>query len=389
MSLLGIDIGTTGCKAAAFSEGGQILSSSYQEYQIQRPNQGWAELDSSEVWEKIKFVIKVVASDTLHDPITSLAVSSLGESLVPISHQGDILGLSMLNFDMRGEEFLDQIRDSFTDEHIYNITGNIFGSQYSLPKLMWLKKYQSDLYRRAFKFLLWGSFVQYKLGAEPVVDYSLANRTLLFDIKQKNWSQELSLLIEIDIDKLPKTVPSGIEIGKVSSKMAAELGLPKNVIIVSGAHDQCSCAVGCGVTEPEKAVFSMGTYLSITPVFNKLRSAGLMMVRGLNSEHHAVPGKYVCFIYNQAGSIVKWYRDTFASSESQSTEIYPRLFSELPDELSSVIVLPHFAITGPPSGAIRPGMAWVTSLYSVGFISGKVTSNKNLSSPSLLDLKIM
>jgi xylulokinase len=60
MSLLGIDVGTTGCKAAAFSEDGRILALHYEEHQIHKPKPGWAELDPQEVWDKVKIAIKNV-----------------------------------------------------------------------------------------------------------------------------------------------------------------------------------------------------------------------------------------------------------------------------------------------------------------------------------------
>jgi xylulokinase len=78
-----------------------------------------------------------------------------------------------------------------------------------------------------------------------------------------------------------------------------------------------------------------------------------MIARGLNTEHHAIPDRYVCFIYNQGGALVKWFRDTFATVEHRQAEaegrsIYPALFAEIPSEPSSVMVLPHFVPTGPP-----------------------------------------
>jgi xylulokinase len=78
-----------------------------------------------------------------------------------------------------------------------------------------------------------------------------------------------------------------------------------------------------------------------------------MIARGLNTEHHAVPGKYVTFIYNQGGALVKWFRDTFALAEHRQAraagrDVYADLFAELPDGPSGVLALPHFTTTGPP-----------------------------------------
>ena len=354
MSLLGIDVGTTGCKAAVFSEEGRLIASAYEEYDVQRPEPGWAELDAVEVWGKVKRTIREVVSSSTFDPVRALAVSSLGEAMVPVTEDRQVLGPSLLNFDARGEEYLESLGSTLDDERLYRINGNTLGNHYGLTKLKWIKEHQPDLYQRTYKFLLWGSFISCMLGAEPVVDYSLANRTLLFDIDRGTWSEEILELTELDHSKLPGTAPSGTEIGMVSNLVADELGLPANVAIVAGAHDQCANAVGCGVIVEGRAVYGMGTYICITPVFSKRREPAVMIERGLNTEHHAVPRQYVCFIYNQGGALVKWFRDTFAAVERRQAketgkDIYADLISEIPEGPSSVMVLPHFTTTGPPS----------------------------------------
>jgi xylulokinase len=202
--------------------------------------------------------------------------------------------------------------------------------------------------------LLWGSFISFMLGAQPVVDYSLANRTLLFDVDRQDWSEELLELAGLERQKLPDVAPSGTVIGSVSKRVAQELGLPAHVSIVTGAHDQCANAVGCGVIQEGHAVYGMGTFICITPVFSARREPAVMIERGLNTEHHAVPGRYVSFIYNQGGSLVKWFRDTFAAAERRQAaetgrDIYADLIAEIPPGPSGIVVLPHFTTTGPPA----------------------------------------
>jgi xylulokinase len=354
MSLLGIDVGTTGCKAAVFSEEGHILASAYEEYDIQRPRPGWAELDAADVWAKVKRTAGQVVPRSASDPVKALAVSSLGEAMVPVTEDRQVLGPSILNFDARGERYLAGLSSAVDDERLYRINGNTLGNHYGLTKLMWIKEHQPEVYERAYKFLLWGSFVPFMLGAEPTVDYSLANRTLLFDIDRKGWSEEMLELAGLDRAKLPDTAPSGTVIGTVADHVATELGLPSNVPIVTGAHDQCANAVGCGVIGEGLAMYGMGTFLCITPVFSERRGPAVMIERGLNTEHHAVPGHYVSFMYNQGGSQVKWFRDTFAAAERRQAEeagrdIYADLISEIPEGPGSVVVLPHFTTTGPPA----------------------------------------
>jgi len=353
MSLLGIDVGTTGCKAAAFSLEGRPLAAAYQEYDVQRPQPGWAELDAALVWEKVKSTIRAVALTSASDPIRALAVSSLGEAMVPVTADRQVLGPSILAFDGRGEAYLAALRSALDDERLYRISGNTLGNHFGLTKLMWIHEQQPGLYERTFRFLPWESFVSFMLGADPVVDYSLANRALLFDLEQETWSSQILGLAGLDRAKLPDAAPSATVIGTVSDHVARELGLPPGVAVVAGAHDQCANALGCGVIDEGHAMWGMGTFTCIVPVYGQRREPTAMIERGLNTEHHAAPGRYVSFIYNQGGSLVKWYRDTFAAAEHRlavesSNDVYPELFSEVPAGPSGLLVLPHFAATGPP-----------------------------------------
>jgi xylulokinase len=353
MNLLGIDVGTTGCKVALFSLQGEMLASAYREYDPQSPQAGWAQLDSAAIWEAVKAATRLVTTASPGAEIRAVSVSSLAEAVVPVSADRRILGPSLLNFDIRGEEFLAEMGALLPDEQLYAINGNTLGNHYGLTKLKWIRTHQSELYDQTYKFLQWSEFIAFMLGADPVVDYSLANRTLLFDIHKCDWSDALLEAAGLDRVKLPVTAPSGKIIGTVAAHIASELGLPPGVCIVSGAHDQCANAVGCGVIDSGSTVYGMGTYHCITPVFATQPDPRVMIARGLNTEHHAIPDRYVCFIYNQGGALVKWFRDTFASidhrkAEAEGRSIYPALFAEIPAEPSSVMVLPHFAPTGPP-----------------------------------------
>jgi len=354
MSLMGIDVGTSGVKAVVFTNKGYQIASAYKEYDFVRPAPGRAELDAVDVWAKARQVIKRCASESINDPIKAISFSSMGEAIVPVTSERRILGPSLNpNFDLRGEGYLPDLAAALDSSRLYDINGNTLGYNYSLVSLKWIKEHQPQIYEKADYFLLWGSFIPYMLGAEARVDYSLANRTLLFDLEQEDWSDELLAWAGLDRDKLAKTIPSGREIGRVSAHIAEDLGLPTGAILVSGAHDQCATALGCGVIEEGLATFGMGTFFNISPVFYTRRDTGLMLERGINTEHSAVPGLYISFLYNLGGALVKWYRDTFAAIEHDMVresggEIYADLFAEMPSDPSSVLVLPHFGPTGPP-----------------------------------------
>ena len=84
MSLLGIDVGTTGCKVISFREDGEVLAQAYREYPLIHPQPGWSELDGNVVWEKVSDGIREVASQTDTDPIEAISVASQGEAVTPV-----------------------------------------------------------------------------------------------------------------------------------------------------------------------------------------------------------------------------------------------------------------------------------------------------------------
>ncbi|HSM57535.1 MAG TPA: FGGY family carbohydrate kinase [Candidatus Sulfomarinibacteraceae bacterium] len=146
MSLLGIDVGATGCKVALVSHEGEMLAAAYGEYDLLSPRPGWAELDARTIWADIKEAIRSALATTSGTEVRALSVSSLGESVVPVSSDRQILGASLLNFDSRGEEFLPGLADLLPDERLYALNGNTLGNHYTLTKLKWIQIYQPELY---------------------------------------------------------------------------------------------------------------------------------------------------------------------------------------------------------------------------------------------------
>jgi xylulokinase len=352
MSLLGIDIGTSGCKAGAFSADGRCLANAYREYPTLHPQPGWAELDSRQVWQCVREVIAEAAAGTAGDPITALCVSSMGEAMVPVTRDRKILGASILSSDPRGAEYIQALKTQISQNDFYAINPNILGPNYSLPKLAWLREHDPDLFRQADLFLLWGDLVGFMLGTDPATSPSLANRTLLLDIRREDWSEKLLGLSGIAPEKLPRILPSGAVCGQVAPGQAQELGLPKNVQVVVGGHDQGCNALGAGIIQAGRAVCGLGSFECITPVFDRLPEGAAMLGHGLNTEHHVLPGLYVAFLYNQAGTLIKWFRNTFAAADRKlagaDADLYALLSREMPPAPSRLLTLPYFELTGPP-----------------------------------------
>lgn len=369
MSLLGIDIGTTGCKAAVFSTDGKCLGEAYSEYSEAKAAPGAHELDATDVWNKARAVIAEAASKAKADPITALCTSSCGEAVVPVSRDRKILGSSILSSDPRGREYVDRLLSRMSREQFYAINPNILGPNYSMPKILWLRDNAPDLYNRTDLFLYWGDMVGFMLGCDPVTGNSHANRSLLYDLRKDDWSDELLAWSGIPRGKFGKVKPGGTVAGMVSDAAAAGLGLPKGVKVVVGGHDQCCNSLGAGNIRAGSAVCGIGTYECITPAFSTIPPMARMLANGLNVEHHVLPGLYVSFLFNQAGMLVKWFRDTFARADALALggrSIYDALTAEMPAEPTKLLVLPYFEISGSPR--------FITD--ASGLIAGLRTSTK-------------
>ena len=337
-------MGTTGCKAGVFGLDGACRAQAYREYDMLHPQPGWSELDSADVWRKAKAVLAEVAARAAGDPVTALAISAFGEAFVPVTKGRELLDASILCLDDRGREHADRLAAAFTPEKFYAINPNLPGPQFTLPKLLWLREHRLAVFERADYFLLWSDCLAFLLGAEPVTNNSHANRTLLFDLERNAWSEPLLAWSGLPRAKLGRVVAGGARIGTVSDALAAELGLPRGVQVIAGGHDQCCNALGCGAVAAGQAVYGMGSFDCITPVFGKPAVPDLMRRAGLNIEHHVVPTLFVAFLFNQSGLLVKWFRDTFATDTvpPPGLDIYTLLERELPAEPTRLLVLPHF-----------------------------------------------
>jgi xylulokinase len=208
------------------------------------------------------------------------------------------------------------------------------------------------------------------LGGKPVTNYSLANRTLLFDINKCDWSEKFMSLMDLDASKFAPTIQSGIQIGKISKAISEKLFLPEGVAIISGGHDQCCGALGSGIVDSNVAMYGIGTFICVVPVFPFIPDLQPMRQNKLHIEHHVVSGLYVTFLFNlSGGSLIKWYRDTFTSTINDQLREHDRLaydvlFKEIPEKISDIIVIPRFGPTGAPDFFSKPaGSISYLSLY--------------------------
>ena len=355
MSLLGLDIGTTGCKAVAFSVEGELIASAYREYPLYSPQPGWQELDPEEVWHHIASAIQEVAAQTAADPVQALGISAQGEACHAVDRSGQCLSRSPVTFDARTAEAPAWWLERKNRVDLAQVTGMPLHGMYSINKIRWFKEKTPDIYSKAWKFLCYEDFAQARLGLDPVMSDSLAARTMAYGVHEREWSQEILDIAGIDRDKLAGTAPGGTPIGEIASDKAAALGLPRGVVVATGGHDQPMGALGTGVVRSGEAVYATGTVDCICPIFTDWTITQETVDNNLCCYPSALPGLWASIAFNfTGGSLLKWYRDNLAVAEREAAartgrDVYELICESVPEIPEKLVVLPHFTMTGTPN----------------------------------------
>ncbi|MGN1098993.1 MAG: L-fuculokinase [Christensenellales bacterium] len=350
MALIGIDIGSTGCKAVSFTDGGKKIMREYVEYNIARTGMEHV-LSAKSIFDGIRTILAETAKK-INEPIEAISVSSFGESFIPLAENGEALDDIMLYSDSRGEAEATYLGEHVSD--ITYITGLQAHRMFSLPKIMWLKNNKPKIFDRTSKFMFMATLVIYMLSGECVIDYPLATRTLAFDIRKLDWSDEILDVAGVSEKKMPKCVPPGYIVGNIRADVAADLGLSPNTKIVAGAHDQIVAALGSGVLESGEACNGMGTVECITPIFDGIITDKEVQKNAYCCVPFVTEGKYATYAFNYTGgALLKWFRDNIydAIKGSVDSETFYREYDDtLDDKPTDLLISPYF------SGAATPYM---------------------------------
>lgn len=354
MALIGLDVGTSGCKCTIFDLDGKIRAAAHKEYGTVKPGPGLFELDPGTVWESVKYVIGSAVSRYQGDKITALCISSFGESAVPVDKDGKILHNSLLYTDLRGDEQTERLQQKLGLEEIMKLTGIPAHPMYTIGKVMWFKENLPEIYKKTWKFLLYEDFILLKLGGVPAIDYSLASRTMAFNVTEKTWAKEILDAAGVEDDIFSPVVPSGTVVANIKKSVADELGLPSNLLLVTGGHDQACAAMGAGIIREGLAVDGMGSTECITPAFARPVINAEMLNYKFACVPHAVKGMYITYAFSfTGGALLKWYRDNFAGherleAEARGISVYSLLDAKAAVRPTGILVLPHFAGAGTP-----------------------------------------
>lgn len=333
----GLDIGTTGCKVTVFAPDGTRLGREYRDYPVTRAVSA-QEIDANAIASAIIDALK--ATTAAYGTISGIGVTSFGEAFVLTDGNGVPLRPIMLGTDARGKEECTEFAELFGGAELRRITGVKPNETFSLPKLLWIKKHEPELYAKAKFAMLIEDFAIYTLTGKRVIDYSLAARAMAFDIRELAWSKPILDAADIPVDMFSTPVPTGSIAGTVCEKAAAATGLSVDTMVIAAGHDQVACAVGSGVFKPGVAVDGSGTVECITPVYANIPKCSKFM----DDNYCIVPyfGNYVAYAYSYTGGeLLRWCSQKICREDHatlQAGDYSP----------TGLLALPHFAGAGTP-----------------------------------------
>lgn len=313
---LGIDTSTTGSKALLIDERGEVIAVASSPHTLQTPRPLWSEQDPREWWEAVSASIRSVLEQT---GIGGEAVEAVGltgqmHGLVLLDEVGNVLRPAILWNDQRTQRQCDEIHARIGKERFIQITGNVALTGFTAPKILWVKENEPEVYARAKHVLLPKDYIRYKLTGEYALDKADGAGTVLFDLRSRDWSDEVLSALEIPHAWMPKTFEGTEFTGYVTEQAAQLTGLHVGTPVAAGGGDQAAGAVGVGAVEPGIVGLTVGTS---GVVFATTPSALIEPEGRLHAFCHAVPGlwHFMGVMLSAAGSL-QWYRDTLASNAS-------------------------------------------------------------------------
>lgn len=309
---LGLDISTTGTKSLLIDADGNVIATASSPHTLSTPRPLWSEQDPHEWWLATCNSIRAVLSDTSVSPGAIKAIGLTGQmhGLVLLDGAGEVLRPAILWNDQRTQAQCDEIHRRFGRENFIRISGNAALTGFTAPKILWVAENEPDVYARARHVLLPKDYIRYRLTGEYAMDKADGSGTILFDLKQRDWSTELLAGCDIPADWMPPTYEGPHFTGKLTALAAQETSLAPGTPVAAGGGDQAAQAVGVGAVEPGIIGLTVGTS---GVVFATTPSALIEPQGRLHAFCHAVPGMwhFMGVMLSAAGSL-QWYRDNIA-----------------------------------------------------------------------------
>lgn len=322
-TLLGIDLGTTGVKAALFAaDDGRVLASAFFEYPLLHPQPGWAEQNPADWWNATVSAIRACKEQArLHgiEPrdVRGVGLSGQMHGVVLLDVRDEVLRPCIIWADQRSDAQCQWITERVGAARLIELVSNPALTGFSAPKLLWVRDNEPEIFSRAKTMLLPKDYIRYRLTGIKGMEISDAAGTCLLDVKHGAWSDEVLVSLELDPALLPPVIPADAVAGTITAEVAARTGLAQGTPVAGGGADNACGAVGNGVVQTGLALVSIGTSGVVLAHANTPQVDTSGPVPRVHTFNHAVPGAwYLMGVTQGAGLSLRWVRDNIGLPES-------------------------------------------------------------------------
>lgn len=328
--VLGIDHGSGGCKVTCLRKDGMIVSEAYVPYPSLYPFPRWVEQDP-EMWitAAVEAVTAAIAGFSEQDRkgILALSFTAPHHVAVLLDKQQKIIRPAIMWNDQRTGEQTKQLNEEY-GEQIYETCYNAPNPTWTLCHLLWLKQNEPNKYEKVDKILFMKDYVRYRFSGLMATDYIEAEGSLLFDIKNQEWSDFLISLVDLDKKVLPDILSPTDQCGTITVKMASALGLSNDVKIIVGTADTAAEVYGCGTVKAGDGVVKLATAGNFTIVSDTVTKNNK-----LTTYHHLVGDLfYQNSATNFAAASFRWFKESFYKEFEESRQvrsIYPEIMKQV------------------------------------------------------------
>ncbi len=315
------DVGTRGSKAVLVETTGRILGSAFEGYDVAYPRSDWAEQEPDDWWRAVTVSTRrlLAESDVRPEEILCMTFSTQMLGVVPVDADGQPLRPGIIWLDARAGKQARQIMRKILGPKVFAmIVGAEASGKDVLPKLLWIKENEAELFAKTNKFLDVNGYLIYRATGNMVSDWSSASATGLFDLKKKRWSDFLIRFFGLPREKFPELRSSIDEAGRLMSRSAQEFGVLEGIPVICGAGDVLAAAIGSGAVGEGEGHIYLGTSGWVGVVMEKAYTGK----SGIASIQSADPGK--CFLLAEtetAGACLQWIADQFYRQEQQDPDV--------------------------------------------------------------------
>lgn len=314
--VMGIDLGTSSVKVLLVDQTGDIVLESSKSYPLIQEQSGYSEQDPNQWVEKTIDAVRELMTSFNGNPndIEGISFSGQMHGLVLLDKNKNVLRNAILWNDTRTTEQCQQIYNVVGKERLLEITKNVALEGFTLPKLLWVKQYEPEIFNQIDVFLLPKDYLRYRMTGTIQTEYSDAAGTLLLDITNKDWSKELCEQLQINPDICPPLVESSDFVGTLTKEFAEQTGLSEQTKVFAGGADNACGAIGAGILSEGKTLCSIGT-------------SGVVLSYETNHErdfqgklhyfNHGKPNAYYSMgVTLAAGYSLTWFKDTFGEQDN-------------------------------------------------------------------------